>query len=336
MKILIFSDNHWSQYSSIVRSRGTKYSTRLEKSIETMNWLESLAIEKDCDMEVCCGDFFDKAELGAEELTALQDIKWNTKSHIFIVGNHELGINSLQYSSAHLFSLIPNAEVIDKPTYLTEDIFLLPYILESKRESLVKYLDNRTPRIILSHNDIAGIQMGKFISQDGFSIKEIENNCQLYINGHLHNGEKISDKIINIGNIIGQNFNEDATKYDHCAFILDTETLKIEVYRNPYSFNFYKLDLTQNNNFDSIQLENNAVCTIKCLSEDTSKVKEWITNNNKIIESRIIVDLSRSDSSNEFDAESLSVDHLEKFRQYILDNLGSSDLVISEINEVVK
>lgn len=37
MKILIFSDNHWSQYSSIVRSRGTKYSTRLEKSIETMN-----------------------------------------------------------------------------------------------------------------------------------------------------------------------------------------------------------------------------------------------------------------------------------------------------------
>ena len=44
-------------------------------------------------------------------------------------------------------------------------------------------------RIILSHNDLAGLQLGKYISKTGFDINDIDKNCALFINGHLHNQE---------------------------------------------------------------------------------------------------------------------------------------------------
>lgn len=45
--------------------------------------------------------------------------------------------------------------------------------------------------------------MGQFISKAGFDINDIEDNCDLFINGHLHNGSKITDKIFNVGNLTG-------------------------------------------------------------------------------------------------------------------------------------
>ena len=84
-KICIWGDNHWSQYSSILRKRGDKYSVRLENSISSLNWVENLATSQGCSFVVCTGDFFDAAVLKAEELTALEDIKWNNLPHMFLV-----------------------------------------------------------------------------------------------------------------------------------------------------------------------------------------------------------------------------------------------------------
>ena len=36
-KFLIYADPHWSQYSSIVRKRGNKYSMRLHNLINSLN-----------------------------------------------------------------------------------------------------------------------------------------------------------------------------------------------------------------------------------------------------------------------------------------------------------
>lgn len=105
-KICIWGDNHWSQYSSILRKRGTKYSVRLENSIASLNWVENLATSQGCSFVVCTGDFFDAAVLKAEELTALEDINWNRLPHMFLVGNHEMGRSDLRYSSAHVFGNI--------------------------------------------------------------------------------------------------------------------------------------------------------------------------------------------------------------------------------------
>ena len=69
MKLGLYTDVHFSKYSSIIQSRGDKYTTRLENCIDSINWVEEVL--KDCDKIVCLGDFFDKAFVDAEV------IEWN-------------------------------------------------------------------------------------------------------------------------------------------------------------------------------------------------------------------------------------------------------------------
>ena len=63
------------------------------------------------------------------------------------------------------------------------------------------------------------------------------------VNGHLHNGNRISKNLINLGILTGANFGEDAARYPHNIMVLDTDTLAFELIENPYAFNFYKLEV---------------------------------------------------------------------------------------------
>lgn len=339
MKIGIVGDIHWSKYSSIVRSNLDKYSTRLQNCINSINWAEQLT--RTCDQVVYLGDFFDKAELNAMEITALNDIVWNEKPHSFLVGNHELGINDLSLSSSHIFNMLPGTvDVVDKPSnkYCEGEkvnMIFVPYILEANREPLFTYVEYKEgcKNIIFSHNDIAGIQMGKFVSTAGFEIDEIESsNCDLFINGHLHNGSKVTDKIINVGNLTGQNFSEDALKYDHVILILDTDTMVSDVYENPFAFNFYKLDKVS----DLYHLKNNSVVTIKVPEKDFEEAKKIINDSSNIIASRVILTSNNEGGvMSEELQEKLVVNHLEKFKDFVLDKLGNSDIIKEELIEVV-
>lgn len=332
MKIGVIGDVHWSKYSSIIRSRGNIYSTRLENCIQSVNWAEQET--SDCDLVVYLGDFFDKSDLKSEELTALTEIKWNLNRHIFIIGNHELGLNNLMFSSAHIFN-IADIQVVNDLITMADNVELcfLSYKLDNtgKIEDYIPKSNHK--RIIFSHNDIAGIQLGKFISKTGFDINDIECNCDLFINGHLHNGSKISDKIYNIGNLTGQNFSEDAFKYQHNIFKIDTNTFNIETYENPYAFKFFKFDsLDSLLNFD---FPLNSIFTAKLNSEEISVAKEHIKNNGNILTSRFIVDNNVTTDSNIESNISLSVDHLEKFQEFILNKLGNDNLVVEEISNIL-
>lgn len=335
MKYLLYSDNHFCQYSSIIRGRGERYSLRLENQIDTMNWIQNLALDKGCDIVVCLGDFFDKPDLNVEEISALKEIKWCNLPQAFIVGNHEMGLNDLSYNSTSIFSLIPNSLVIDKPSTLNGDLVVLPYQLENTRKPLAEYLEpfrKYNPEVILSHNDIKGIQMGQFISQTGFTIEEIQENCRLFINGHIHNCGQVAKGIINIGNITGQSFNENAAVYNHHVIILDTESYTIEEIENPYAFNFYKIDATGGLN-STWKLNNNAVVSIKINPEEKEITRKWLDDNN-VISSRIIINLMNKEVEDTSDV--LTVDHIQRFKEFIIDKLGSSELVLNELEEVTK
>jgi DNA repair exonuclease SbcCD nuclease subunit len=350
MKLFIYADPHWSSYSSIVRSRGEKYSTRLENLIKTLNWVEEEAQNRHCDGIVCLGDFFDKSELNSEEITALQEIKWSNLDHYMIVGNHEMGRGNLEHSSAHLFELIPRCAVIDKirvKSDLNTSIVFLPYILETNRKPLKEYLEPLSLKdrvIILSHNDIAGIQMGKFVSTVGFSVVEIEENCDLYINGHLHNDTDIGNKIINVGNITGQNFSEDAFSHNHKALIIDTVEKSLVPIANPYAMNFYKVNLTHiEHTLDDKLLKGTlsalqypAVVTIKVNSKINHIVRDLLTTCDNIIECRLIMDGSIESDIDVGREDDVSLDHLKKFQQYVYDTFGTSEIVLSELERVLK
>lgn len=347
MKILLYTDVHWSTNSSILRSKGKKYSTRLENLIQSVSWAEDLAKQRNCDLICCLGDFFDKAQLNAEELTALQDIKWSGINHIFLVGNHEMGTSDLSISSSHFLNIDSTFRVVDKPEKLFLDrdnveICYLPYVLDNDLRSLSDIFGlPRSKRIVFSHNDIAGIQMGAFVSKEGFSVDDIEANCNFFVNGHLHNSDFVSDKIMNLGNLSGQNFSEDSHKYPHGVMIFDTETFQYELVINPFALKFYKLDMCSAKGPQVQQelskLSTPAVLTCSVSSKDQyDYVNSLLKDNSNVIASRIIIVKQDAQASTENSLTLETVDHLLMFKKYVESNIGSDEITLSELAEVLK
>ena len=342
-KVLICPDVHFCQYSSIIRGRGELYTKRLENCIASLNWVEQLAIQKGCSEVFFLGDFFSKNTLCSEEITALNDVKFSNLPHHAIVGNHEISVSNSAYSSLHLLNEIENFQVISKYCYIERGntlIHLLPYMYDCPEslQEVCNFSDKNKKHIVLSHNDLKGIQMGKFISVSGFDIDIINKSCDLFINGHLHNGTKVSNKILNLGILTGQNFNEDAYIYEHHVALLDLDTLKVELLENPFAFNFYKVEIEKEEDLNKIaHLKNNSAVIIKCNEGLQEKVRDKIKNSGNIVESRVVVNRTQCDVDMlNNDSADLAVDHLEKFKEFCLDKLGSSEVVLKELAEICK
>jgi DNA repair exonuclease SbcCD nuclease subunit len=343
MRILCFTDNHFCENYSIVKRYGTTYSVRLENQLESLNWLEKTAVDLGCEAIFCLGDFFDRPELNEKEITAVKDIKWSNIPHYFLVGNHESSVSDLQYSSTKILEG-DNRFVISSPQIITlggVDFCMLPYVVESDRKDLGTYFteERNKPRIIFSHNDLRGIQMGPVVSKTGFGIEEIEANCDLFINGHLHNGQKITNKILNLGNFTGKDFGEDATRYAHNALLLDTETSEIKFIENPHAFNFYKLDINTEADLNRFELglKNQAVVSIKCKEALIEGVRKTICESSKIVEARVVIakdEVMMSDG--EVDISDLTLDHLEKFVECCKEKIDNSDILDFELAEICR
>lgn len=342
-KILIFADNHFCEKTSIVIKYGTKYRVRLENQIESLNWLEDLAVEQKCDSVICLGDFFDHDYLTDMEATALKDIKWNSLPHAFLVGNHESGYNGLKYNVTKLLEG-PNRRVISEASKFDLDdnteLCFLPYIIESDRKLINEYFgnySNEKKRIILSHNDIAGIQLGPVMSKVGFNIDDITNNCDLFLNGHLHNGRWINKKVLNLGNLTGKDFGEDASLYTHNIAILDTETLKITLIENPYAFNFYKIEINNENEIKKLhELKQNSAITIKCNHSMFNLIEDEIKNIPNIIEHRKLSSFNSVDEVETLDSTDLNIEYLPEYCNICRQKIENSELLEQELSEVCK
>ena len=343
MKILLFADLHMCPRASIINKWGTKFPSRLENCIKSVNWLENLAKESNCDYIINLGDFFDRPDLSSETITAYKEIKWVNKKHYSLVGNHDASTSSLLFNSVNSL-LNKNHSIVTQPEILSLsdcELCFLPYIVECDKKPLIEYFKEKPldkPRIIFSHNDIMGIQLGPVVSKTGFTKEEIEANCDLFINGHLHNGQKISDKIINLGNLTGKDFGEDAFKYTHNVAILDTETLSLNFVENPHAFNFYKIQINQDADLHLLEnLKPQAVVSIKCNNKVLEKTKQKLDLLSKqIIESRLIIIKDIEDISTEKDNIDLTVDHLAKFIDCCKTNIEYSKLLEEELAELCK
>lgn len=343
MKILCFTDNHFCERASIISRYGTKYSMRLENQLESLNWVEKLATDNKCEMVICLGDFFDKPHLTDQELTALQEIKWNENiPHYFIVGNHESEESSLQYNSTN--ALKATSRIIIETPQLLEftnfEIAFLPYITERDRKALPEYFGNLTskPRMLFSHNDLSGIQMGPVISRTGFDPEEIKQNCIFCINGHLHNGQPVNNKVLNLGNLTGKDFGEDSTRYSHKVLIIDTDNFTVTPYENPHAFNFYKIEINSKTDLNKLKgLKSNAVVSLKCNELLIEQAREAVKNISNIIESRIILSKDYTTGTvAEGDIGDLTVDQCAKFAECCREKLENSDILEAELAEILK
>lgn len=341
MKILLFADLHMCPQASIINKWGTKYPKRLENCINSINWLERKADELGCNYIISLGDFFDKPDLTSETITACQDIQWSWTQHYHLVGNHDASNSSLIFNSVNCLSNDNHTIITEPATLMLDDcdICFLPYVTECDRKPLAEYFqksyDNR-PRVILSHNDISGIQLGPVMTKTGFSIEEIESNCDLWVNGHLHNGQALSPKVINLGNLTGKDFGEDAFKHSHCAAVLDTSTMTIEYIENPYAYNFYKIQIDTESDLQILeQLKANAVVSIKCQQALIEKARQKIDATTNIIDSRIIL-VKQYEETSEVTSIDLAVDHLTRFVECCKTNIENSTILEEELGEICK
>ena len=346
MRLLIYTDNHFCERFSLVNKFGSKYSQRLENQIESINWLEELASNKNCQYIICAGDFFDKPQLTDQELTALRDIKWAESAvHYFLVGNHESEEGDLKYNSTKALEG-KNRLVISEPKLFsfTEDGFelaFLPYITESQIQPITDYFPEMTvnslPRILISHNNLKGIPMGPVISQIGFSPSDLEKVCTCCINGHLHNGTKVSDRVINLGNLTGKDFGENSYKFKHQVLILDTDTMSCEFIENPHAFNFYQIDINEEKDLNKLtKLKNNAIVSIQCVSGLVGNVRELLPKIDNIIESRVMIKHIVNTENTTDTLADLTVDQYAKFVECCKSKLENTKILEEELAEVLK
>jgi DNA repair exonuclease SbcCD nuclease subunit len=340
MKILLVGDAHFCKRSSIINKFGAKYPVRLENQIQTFGWIKDQAIKNNCEMVIGLGDLFDSSQLSDVEITAAKELPFADLPTYLMVGNHEASSQDLIFNSTKVLEA-DNRYIISEPHSFFVDgteICLLPYVIESERKPLAEYFPARTGRrVILSHNDIKGISYGPVISATGFEVPDIESNCDLYINAHIHNGQQITDKIYNIGNITGQNFSEDSLRYSHNIIILDTKDLSITHIENPYAYNFYKLQIDCESDIYCLdQLKNNAVLSIKCEQSLVEFVKQKISTLNNVVESRLIITKKYTESTEAAEEIDLSVDHLARFIEYCKATIENTPILEEEIVEVCK
>ena len=327
-------DVHWQEYSSILRKQGNVFSIRLEKLIDSINFVENQAKINGVDAIVYLGDFFDSSSINYNEITALSDVQWNCNvMHYFLVGNHEISTIDTTKSTAHIFREMGNGFItVDSITSIKCDdtyICFLPYIRENWK-LINEYFPNMESKIVFSHNDIKGIQMGKWVSQDGLDLEDISNNCTLFFNGHLHNNQKLCHNVFNVGILSGRDFGEDATIYDHLIYVLDTTTKQYHTIVNPYAFNFYKFDV-KNSILDLSNLKPNAVVTIRCNDANKDDIKNQLNSCSNILEYRLIIEPTL-DASIEKEHIDLSVNHIEEFKKYCLSVIDNTDTLKQELN----
>lgn len=330
MKLLLYADPHFSEYGSIVRSRGEKYSTRIENCLASLKWVNDTAVSNGCCSIVCLGDFFDKPVLSAEEITALSTISFDLDT-VYIVGNHESNMSKLQYASTNVFK---SSHIVNTPeSFVVGDTELcfLPYCMEENRKSLHDTFGDRKVknRVIMSHNDLQ-IQYGAFMSKNGYSIDDVNENCDLFFNGHLHNACD-SGKIINVGNLTGLNFSEDATEYIHRVIILDTDTLDFKSIENPYAFNFYHCG------DDLCDMKSNAVVSAIVSRDNVDSTRKALDGMSNVITYKVVAKAENVKSEN-VDTEkiSLAISYLDKFREYVNLTYENTDTVKCELNEICR
>lgn len=351
MKILLYADPHFCTNSSVIRGRGKRFSQRLENQIEVFKFINDTYIKEGCERCICLGDFFDRPDLSAEEITALKEIKTSIMNTSFIVGNHEAISGDLFFNSVNAFG--EGITIYDKPTLEVigdTQLVYIPYIVEANRPTITNILDDLKVVadkniVILMHNDIKDIYYGKFKTTIGFDIKDIDSNCDICVNAHIHNGGKISDKLINLGSVTGLNFSNDASSWIPKVAILDTETLRLDLIDVDPALLFFKKEVNTLVEAQTVVAElskydkTKVVLSLKCNQLEYDAIKELVQSQ-EYLYCRINIDYTREviDTKESTSSISLNVDYIDKFKEFVLkkyaDENVSCKLMVEEINNI--
>lgn len=331
MKLGLYADPHFSQSSSIIVGRKGEFTGRLDNLIKSFTWMNQFFKYQGVDEVVCLGDLTDKPVLTAEEITAMS--KCGINEHYLLVGNHCRSDKDGKINSLSIYK-----HVVSDPGFVFDGVYFLPY-----NHDLID-LSGITPRprVILSHNDLRGYDLGGHILKDGYEIENIVNNCDLFINGHLHNGGwVVKDRIVNLGNLSGVNFSSCGGQWEPSVAILDTETLEFTLYENPEAYRFKKVECKTlpklKSYLDSLKNDYNGYYVLQVKVPDTisEKARKLVSQCDRVEASRIITysTVSPKERSSEIKIVSETKTIYNKLKLFVEEQKPKYD--IDTINKII-
>lgn len=244
MLVGIYTDSHFSVASSILnKTSGYKYSARLDLLIKSFQWMYEQFDKEGVQMIINGGDLMDSDFIKAREGSALAEaLSYGGRvPEYHIVGNHEKEDKNNKYTSVSLLDKNRMITLVSEPTKIDGDITLIPYTSDPTQLDLMA-LSNK---ILISHMNYETMRLGKIQLTSGINMDYALSCFQLVLNGHIHTAGSYRDgRIVNIGSMFGQGFDDNYELSYPCIMILDTETLKYHRLVNPYSAIFLKYSVT--------------------------------------------------------------------------------------------
>jgi hypothetical protein len=319
MKVLLITDQHFG-----VRNDSQVYVEYYKKfySEIVIPFIEAYKIKH----VLCLGDTFDRRKsINFNSLEAAKEMWFDPLESMgvkltMLVGNHDIYYkNTLRVNAPSLLlGEYGNIQIIDNPSEFDIDgltILGIPWICDDNRSRVYELLEKSVSPLCVGHLEFNGFETVPGVVMDhGIDVGSFKKFDKV-LSGHFHTRSN-KDNIYYLGNPYELYWNDYQAKRGF--HILDTETLDLKFYRNPFTMfhkEFYNedtVDLTK----DYSVLQNKYIKLIVEKKEDALLFDRFVKliYDSQPAELKIIEDLSVEYPEDDLDMESEdTMTVLEKF-----------------------
>lgn len=236
MRFIVLGDVHFA-YKSTNPTACKIFSENLYKFFD--NVLFPYMKENHITSIIQTGDLFDSRKANsniavAEAKKRFFDKLWeNNIDFHTIVGNHDifyLHQNTPNAQSLYLKDY-DNISIYDEP-FSWYGIDMIPWINDTNKEEIFKYISNSDSKICVCHPEISGFKMNKESYCEHGLDRNIFSKYDLVIAGHFHE-KSTAGNITYVGTPNQHNWGD--VNSERGFHVLDTETNTLEFIKNPYN-----------------------------------------------------------------------------------------------------
>lgn len=234
MKILAFGDIHFHHTHRFSYITPQGFTVRELEHLQCADVIIDLYKKENIDKVVFLGDCWGPVGdmMSCQTLMAVTEfIKKISEVCEFdiIVGNHDLSSHLNNHYSHKLmpFKYWSNVNVYDQPT-LIDNFVYMPYCIHDEyAESFLNSIEDKSNKIIFSHLELSGINLGNGIfTQKGVDL-EVLRNFKMTLQGHYHSGGNYGKNIQIAGSTQRLSYKDQGISRRN-ILIYDTDTNKVE------------------------------------------------------------------------------------------------------------
>ncbi len=345
MKILHTSDWHLGRYLH-------EYSL-IECQEFFINWLLDYLKQNKYDAVIIAGDVFDRSIPPAEAVNLfgkfLSEFSKIGKMNLFVIpGNHDsadrVAYCSEILSESNIF-ISGDDKLCRKPVRIynnnvSYDFYMIPFITESaffengKQSEFNSAIENITENkckdavnIIVGHAFVAGSEISEseriYVGGLAETNSSVFNEFDYAALGHLHKGQKISEKAFYSGSPLKYSFSE-ADDVKHVISIeFENKNISIEKINIPQKIEMKKISGCFNSILNEAEYKKYENCFLEISLQDNSIIESPVS----ILKNRFPYLLSVRQSASDFDDGSNDIsefcenntplEHLAKFYEYV-------------------